>query len=42
MKNNIKIIGGIINEIGDRLANIVDVVETASRNRDRDRDRDHR
>ena len=40
MKNNNKIIGGIINEIGDRLANIVDVVETSSRYRDRDRDRD--
>ena len=34
MNNNKKIIGGIIDEIGDRLAN---VVETASRIRDRDR-----
>ena len=34
MNNNNKIIGGIIDEIGDRLAN---VVETASRIRDRDR-----
>ena len=43
MNNNNKIIGGIIDEIGDRLANIVDivdVVETSSRYRDRDRDRD--
>ena len=42
MNNNNKIIGGIIDEIGDRLANIVDVVdvvETSSRYRDRDRDR---
>ena len=42
MNNNNKIIGGIIDEIGDRLANIVDVVdvvETSSRYRDRNRDR---
>ena len=43
MHNNNRILGGIIDEIGDRLANIVDVVdvvETSSRYRDRDRDRD--
>ena len=37
MYNNNRILGGIIDEIGDRLAN---VVETSSRYRDRDRDRD--
>ena len=36
MYNNNRILGGIIDEIGDRLAN---VVETSSRDRDRDRDR---
>ena len=40
MHNNNRILGGIIDEIGDRLANVVDVVETSSRYRDRDRDRD--
>ena len=41
MNNNNRILGGIIDEIGDRLANIVDVVdvvETSSRYRDRDRE----
>ena len=36
MYNNNRILGGIINEIGDRLAN---VVEKSLRDRDRDRDR---
>ena len=40
MQNNNRILGGIIDEIGDRLANVIDVIETSSRDRDRDRDRD--
>ena len=37
MHNSNRILGGIIDEIGDRLTNVIDVIETSSRDRDRDR-----